>query len=99
MSGFIEDFYYGNIDPQARGVKRNSHIQKQMELLSTNEELLTDKLTGTEKKLFLDFVNASSEVLGANSVDSFVLGFRLGARFMYDSFLSDDAPFIDYTKG
>ena len=38
MSGFIEEFYYGNIDPQARGVKRNSRIQKQIKLLSTNEE-------------------------------------------------------------
>ena len=31
MSTFIEDFYYGNIDPQARSTNQNKTVQKQME--------------------------------------------------------------------
>ena len=31
MSKYIEEFYYGNIDPQARSTKQNKTVQKQME--------------------------------------------------------------------
>ena len=31
MGKFIEEFYYGNIDPQARSTKHNKAVQKQME--------------------------------------------------------------------
>ena len=33
MGKFIEEFYYGNIDPQARSTKQNKAVQKQMEVL------------------------------------------------------------------
>ena len=31
MAKFIEEFYYGNLDPQARSTKQNKTVQKQME--------------------------------------------------------------------
>ena len=31
MSKFIEEFYYGNIDSQAKSTKQNQTVQKQME--------------------------------------------------------------------
>ena len=58
MSRFIEEFYYGNIDPQARSTKENKTVQKQMEILMNNEDLLTNALTDKPKKWFLDYVNA-----------------------------------------
>ena len=42
MSRFIEEFYYGNIDPQARSTKENKAVQKQMEILMNNEDLLKE---------------------------------------------------------
>ena len=36
MFKFIEEFYYGNIDPQARSTKQNKAVQKQMEVLMLN---------------------------------------------------------------
>ena len=33
MGKFIEEFYYGNLDPQARSTKENKAVQKQMEIL------------------------------------------------------------------
>ena len=38
MPRFIEEFYYGNIDPQARSTKENKTVQKQMEILMKNED-------------------------------------------------------------
>lgn len=54
MSRFIEEFYYGNIDPQARSTKENKAMQKQMEILMKNEDWLTNTLTDKPKKWFLD---------------------------------------------
>ena len=33
MANFIEEFYYGNLDLQARSTKENKTVQKQMEVL------------------------------------------------------------------
>ncbi len=93
MAGFIEDFYYGNIDPQFRGFRDNDPIKKVAVDINKLEEQLLERLQGDDKKLFLDFVNFYGELMGENALDSFTIGFRYGARFMMDTFLSDDAPF------
>ena len=98
MGRFIEEFYYGNIDPQARSTEQNKAMQKQMEVLMLNEDYLTEKLSGESKKKFLDFVNAWGVVNGESNLDSFIMGFRLGANFTYDTFVSDEAPFVDLLK-
>ena len=98
MGYFIEEFYYGNIDPQARSSKQNKAVQKQMKVLMPNEEFLTEALSGENKKEFLDFVNAWGVVNGESNHDSFMMGFRLGANFTYDTFVSTDTPFQDLLK-
>ena len=98
MGKFIEEFYYGNIDPQARSTKQNKAVQKQMEVLMLNEEFLTEALSGENKKKFLDFVNAWSVVNGESNLDSFMMGFRLGANFTYDTFVATYTPFQDLLK-
>jgi len=78
MGKFIEEFYYGNLDPQARSTKQNKAVQKQMEVLMLNEDYLTENLSGENKKKFLEFVNAWGIVNGESNLDSFIMGFRLG---------------------
>jgi len=34
MKNFITELYYGNIDPQSRGFKKDSYLQKQMKILT-----------------------------------------------------------------
>ncbi len=98
MTGFIEEFYYGNIDPQARSAKPNTAVRKEMQTLSDYEEELTNRLMGDEKKKFLSYVNAWGVDNGEGNLDSFIVGFRLGAAFMQDTFLSGKAPYTDYPK-
>ena len=64
MGNFIEEFYYGNLDPQARSTKENKAVQKQMEVLMLSEDYLTENLSGESKKKFLDFCNAWGVVNG-----------------------------------
>lgn len=98
MARFIEEFYYGNIEPQARSTKQNKTVQKQTEILMKNEELLTNALTDELKKWFLDYTNAWGIVNGESTLDSFITGFRLGANFTYEAFVSTETPFESLLK-
>ena len=98
MKNFITELYYGNIDPQSRGFKKDSYLQKQMKTITESEELLTKKLSGEEKKAFLSFANASNVILGESELDAFIVGFRLGAKFAYDTFVDNNAPYADFMK-
>ncbi|MCQ4022108.1 MULTISPECIES: DUF6809 family protein [unclassified Ruminococcus] len=98
MARFIEEFYYGNIDPQARSIKKNKMVQKEMAVLSKTEEQLTNALQDEQKKWFLDFSNAWSIVNGESNLNNFIMGFRFGANFAYDAFISTETPFEDLLK-
>ena len=98
MARFIEEFYYGNIEPQARSTKQNKAVQKQMEILMTNENFLTTVLSDENKKRFLDYVNAWGIVNGESNLDSFIMGFRLGAKLMLDTFITSETPFEDLLR-
>ena len=98
MGKFIEEFYYGNLDPQARSTKENKAVQKQMEVLMLNEDFLTENLSGESKKKFLDIVNAWGVVNDESNLDSFIMSFRLGANFTYDTFISTESPVQDLLK-
>ena len=98
MANFIEELFYNNINPQAYMVRKGSNLQKQMEILADSEEWLTSKLTGDNKKAFLAFFNAVGEVQGESQLDSFIIGFRLGARFAFDTFVDNQAPFCELTE-
>ena len=69
-----------------------------MEVLMKTEDLLTNALADEPKKWFLDFANAWSVVNGESNLDSFIMGFRLGANFACDAFISNETPFEDLLK-
>ena len=98
MNSFIEEFYSGNIDPQARSSEQNKKVERDMQTLNESEDLLTDKLSGEEKKRFLQYVDAWASVNGESTLDSFITGFRLGAQFTFDTFVTSKAPYADYLK-
>ena len=89
MSHFIENFYYGNIEPQESITELKTEIKKKLDALSQTEEQLTSKLTEEEKGLFMKYASQSSEFLCVSNADSFIAGFRLGSRFTYDTFVTD----------
>ena len=98
MRHFIEQFYYGNIEPQERSTRMNKSAQKQLKVIVNSEEILSKTLTEEWQKLFLDYVDAWHEVNSESNLDSFIMGFRLGAAFTYDTFVSTDAPFTSYSE-
>lgn len=86
---FIEELYYGNINPNEKKPNRNTQLSKAMELFSKNENELVEKMSKDDKKLFNDMVNASDEISACTSVENFKIGFILGVRMMVDCFKDD----------
>ena len=82
----------------ARSFGQNKKVQHDMQTLTDNEDFLTDKLSGEEKKHFIQYVDAWASVNGESTLDSFITGFRLGAQFALDTFVTTKAPYTDYLK-
>lgn len=87
MSSIIEEFYYGNIEPQALSTELTSKLKKKLNALVKKEEELTAMLPEKEKELFTNYVLTYNEFSSIGNSDSFITGFRLGARFAYDTFV------------
>ena len=94
MANFIEELYYGNIEPQNVKSKESKAYSREMKILSENEDILLEKLPEEDKKLFLEYVDAWGIVEGESVVDSFITGFKLGAKFTYDTFVSVESDIL-----
>ena len=89
ISDFIEEFYYGNIEPQECTTNLTAKVKKSLSELADKEELLTSLLTDKEQELFTDYVATYIKFSSLCNADSFTVGFRLGARFTYDTFIDN----------
>ena len=89
MSNIIEEFYYGNIEPQELTTEITPKLKKKLSALVKKEEELTAILPEKERELFVNYVNAHNEFSSIGNSDSFISGFRLGARFTYHTFITE----------
>ena len=89
MTDFIRELYYGNLKPQSEG-----EISDALAELVTHagdlEEHLTDALDGDLLNLFLEYVDTCNEIDALGGEESFINGFRYGARFAADIFGGDE---------
>ncbi|MBQ3161053.1 MAG: hypothetical protein IJC04_02875, partial [Oscillospiraceae bacterium] len=89
MSDYIEDFYYGNIEPQECTTNLTAKVKNCLSELAGKEEHLKSILTDNEQELFTDYVATYIKFSSLCNADSFTVGFRLGARFTYDTFIEN----------
>ena len=85
MKKVLEDLYFGEIQPNISNYDQNEDWKKSAQIVDGNEELLLRLLEGKEKKLFLDLVNAQSEVDGNIAYENFACGVKLGAKIILES--------------
>ena len=89
MSNFIEDLYYGNIEPQELSTELSGKLKNKLSNLAEKEEQITERLNGEDKELFQNYVSAYIEFSTTSNADRFISGFRLGAKFTYDTFVKN----------
>ena len=97
MPNILEDLYYGNISPCQRTVRPDSRVKKLMQKQSELESKLNGSFTEEQQANFEQYLSLCANILDANCLDSFITGFRLGARFMHETFVGTEAPFADLT--
>ena len=87
MSDFIESFYYGNIEAQSLTTELTPKLRRKLNELVKKEEDLASRLPEGERELFTKYINAYNEFSSLSICDSFISGFRLGAKFAYNTFV------------
>ncbi|MBU5450605.1 DUF6809 family protein [Acetivibrio sp. MSJd-27] len=83
MKKILEDLFFGELQPNVM----NPSIQKCIQIMDEKEETLLKLLEGKERKLFLDLINAQSELDGNCAVEQFINGFKLGARMIAEAII------------
>lgn len=86
MPGFIEEFYYSNIEPQESNKEFKAVLKKKLDSLTETEKELSEKLPKKEQELLERYIEKNLDFLTTSVVDSFVKGFRDGAKFTLDTF-------------
>ena len=95
MPNILEDLYYGNLSPCQRAVCPGSKVKNLMQKQSDLESKLNESFTEEQWATFEQYLSVSADLLDANCLDSFITGFRLGARFSHKIFVSDNAPMAE----
>ena len=86
---FIEELYYGNLNPSEKRYDRDSHYAKALETFCKNEKILSEILKCDALKRFNKLVDASDELSACTGTENFKMGFILGVQLMADCFKYD----------
>lgn len=87
MESIIEELYYGNITPSERSYRRTGEYAHILQLVTRNEEKLTETLTEAQKETFEKFKDSTSDISSMTEVTAFTLGFKLGLRLTAEAFI------------
>ncbi len=90
MGSFIEELYYGNINPNVKQFNLSSRYAKAMKTFCNSETILTKELSGNNLDLFNALINAHDEITAISDIENFKLGFRLGVQMICDSLVFDE---------
>ena len=80
----LEELYLGGISPGERIGKHNRQYEKALENTIKVGDALTASLTPEQKELFENYMDAQREVNVLTDCDTFIYGFKLGAKIMMD---------------
>lgn len=98
MTSFLEELYYGNINPNEKLFNQSSNYGKALRTFCKNEEKLSKELLDESLNLFNSLVNAHDEITATTAIENFKLGFRLGVQMICDSLVFNDSKvFRDVT--
>ena len=95
---FLENLFFGNVDPQLRAVRPGSRADKLRIYITDHLPEIENALHDEQRGLLNKILDAQSELDIITELDSFIVGFRLGAAFTYDTFVNTDTPYRDLTE-
>ena len=87
MENILEELYYGNIEVQLLKTYITPKLKDKFRKICEVEDQIRNVLSEDTLKLFDEYINKYNEYLSLSCCDSFMIGMKLGSRFMYDMFL------------
>ena len=86
---FLEEFWYGNIEPMEYDTSSYKEYKKLLELICRNEKKLKATMTDEQKKLFSKYTDCVREYQTMADCLLFQHSFKLGARMMVELMRDD----------
>ena len=94
-NNFLEEFYHGNIAPQSQSMSKDKEFKNAWNTVVKNEEILSKLLSDEELRIFREYASAYGRAFSHNDKESFIRGFKIGARLIFDTFANvDELMFI-----
>ena len=87
MESIIAELFYGNITPSERSYCKTGEYAHILQLVTRNEEKLTETLSEAQKETFEKFKDGTSELSSMTEVTAFTIGFKLGLRLTDEAFI------------
>ena len=91
----LEEFWYGNLNPNEQSFDKQSRFAKVLSLLTQNEGKLLERMNEEEKEIFEKYQDCHHELTQLGECEAFIKGFRLGGQIMLEVCKETDYPFID----
>ena len=85
----LEDFWYGNINPQEQSKDNNRAIKELLNLMGRNRDRLHDSLTEEQRETLEKYDDCVNEMYGLIESEKFSYAFRLGGRLMLATLLDE----------
>ena len=86
----LEDFWYGNINPQEQSKDNNRAIKELLNLMGRNRDALSSTLTDEQQEVLEKYDDCVNEMYGLIEVAIFSYAFRLGGRLMLATLIGGD---------
>ena len=83
----LEEFWYGNINPQEESKDNNRAIKELLNLMGRNRDQLQAILTHEQQEILEKYDDCVNEMYGLIEAIIFAYAFRLGGRLMLPTLL------------
>lgn len=80
----LKDLWHGNISPNERFIRSESKYRKISHILCEKSDLFYDQLSTEQKQQYDELKNLQFDLMNLSEEDTFIVGFRLGARMILD---------------
>ncbi len=78
----LEEFWYGNIQPQEQDCHRIEEHRDLVKLYEYNEQLLAETLNDSQKDRLQRMKDVAEEMQGITKCGAFITGFKLAVQLM-----------------
>ena len=95
---FLEALFFGRINPFARATESDGKAEELNRKIAEQYDSLHCTLEPEQKDQLVRLMELNSESNTTERLDSFVVGFRLGAACIFEALLAEDAPYDDINK-